>query len=152
MDKKKITTLFKRFRKANPSPTTELVYQTPFELLIAVILSAQATDVSVNKATAKLFKIANSPEKILALGETQLKKYIKTIGLFNAKAKNIIHLAGTLKSERGGKSYKKNVGEFLPSIKGRIIKRIIENNVICLNSFLPKRTAYIKKTIGKIPR
>ena len=87
---KKIREIFTRFRKANPKPTTELIYHTPFELLIAVILSAQATDVSVNKATAKLFQDANTPEKILNLGVTDLKKYIKTIGLFNTKAANII--------------------------------------------------------------
>lgn len=82
--------IFKRFKQANPNPTTELVYKNPFELLIAVILSAQATDVSVNKATVPLFKVANTPEKIHQLGESGLKKYIKTIGLYNAKAKNII--------------------------------------------------------------
>ncbi len=87
---KKICEIFLRFRHANPKPTTELVYHSPFELLIAVILSAQATDISVNKATAVLFRIANTPEKIAALGEAGLKKYIKTIGLFNSKAKNII--------------------------------------------------------------
>ena len=77
-------------KKASPSPTTELHYQTPFELLIAVILSAQATDVSVNKATAKLFPKANTPKVILALKEEGLKTYIQTIGLYNSKAKNII--------------------------------------------------------------
>lgn len=82
--------IFQRFQEANPSPTTELVYNTPFELLIAVILSAQATDVSVNKATEKLFPAANTPQSILALGEKKLSNYIKTIGLFNSKAKNVI--------------------------------------------------------------
>ena len=76
--------------KANPNPTTELVYHSNFELLIAVMLSAQATDVSVNKATPALFKIANTPQAIQALGETKLKNFIKTIGLYNSKAKNII--------------------------------------------------------------
>ena len=90
MNKAKRHEVFTRLRKENPQPTTELVYSSPFELLIAVILSAQATDVSVNKATARLFPIANSPDAILALGEEGLKKYIKTIGLFNSKAKNII--------------------------------------------------------------
>ena len=73
-----------------PAPTTELEYETPFELLIAVILSAQATDVGVNKATARLYPVANTPAAILALGADRLKTYIKTIGLFNAKAENII--------------------------------------------------------------
>ena len=82
--------MFRRLQAANPHPTTELVYSSTFELLIAVILSAQATDKGVNKATAKLFPIANTPEAIYALGEDGLKDYIKTIGLFNSKAKNII--------------------------------------------------------------
>lgn len=82
--------IFARLRKAIPEPTTELVFQSHFELLISVMLSAQATDVSVNKATAKLYPIANTPEAILALGETGLKKYIKTIGLYNTKAANVI--------------------------------------------------------------
>lgn len=90
MNSKTIRTIFLRFRKANPHPTTELVYHSHFELLIAVILSAQATDKSVNKATEHLFKIANTPEKILKLGETGLKHSIKSIGLYATKAKNII--------------------------------------------------------------
>jgi len=90
MNKAKRHEIFARLKQENPEPTTELVYSTPFELLIAVILSAQATDVSVNKATAKLFPIANTPEAMLALGEAGLKKHIKTIGLFNSKANNII--------------------------------------------------------------
>ena len=90
MNKARRHEIFTRLKNENPEPTTELVYSSPFELLIAVILSAQATDVSVNKATTRLFPIANTPEAILALGEEGLKKYIKTIGLFNSKAKNII--------------------------------------------------------------
>src|SRR5579863_2947916 len=90
MNNRKRYELFKRFQTQEPNPTTELKYSTPFELLIAVILSAQATDVSVNKATPKLFAIANTPEKILALGEEKLKEKIKTIGLYNTKAKNIL--------------------------------------------------------------
>ncbi len=81
---------FERLREVDPSPTTELNYKTPFELLIAVILSAQATDVGVNKATDRLYPVANTPEAILALGEDGLKDYIRTIGLFNSKAANII--------------------------------------------------------------
>ena len=90
MREKTVRDIFLRFRKANPHPTTELVYHTPFELLIAVILSAQATDKSVNKATEKLFPVANTPQKMLKLGEAGLKKYINTIGLYTGKAKNII--------------------------------------------------------------
>ena len=91
MNKAKRHEIFTRLQRENPTPTTELVYSSPFELLIAVILSAQATDVSVNKATAKLFAIANTPETLLALGEDGLKHYIKTIGLYNSKARNIIN-------------------------------------------------------------
>jgi endonuclease-3 len=90
MNKQKRTEIFTRLRAENPSPTTELHYRTPFELLVAVILSAQATDKGVNKATDKLFPTANTPESILALGEEGLKQYIKTIGLFNSKGANII--------------------------------------------------------------
>ncbi|HMB58122.1 MAG TPA: endonuclease III [Arenimonas sp.] len=82
--------LFARLAELNPHPKTELEYSSPFELLVAVILSAQATDVGVNKATRKLYPVANTPAKILALGEDGLKKYISTIGLFNAKAANVI--------------------------------------------------------------
>ncbi|MBA3536777.1 MAG: endonuclease III [Tatlockia sp.] len=90
MNNKKIRAIFERFRRQNPQPTTELNYNSDFELLVAVVLSAQATDVSVNKAMTKLFPIANTPEAILALGEEKLKDYIKTIGLYNSKAKNLI--------------------------------------------------------------
>lgn len=90
MNKNKRCEIFKRFQTLNPAPTTELKYSSPFELLIAVILSAQATDVGVNKATAKLFPVADTPEKIFRLGEDKLKEYIKTINFFRNKAKNII--------------------------------------------------------------
>jgi endonuclease-3 len=90
MNPQKRAEIFTRLQKNNPKPTTELKFASPFELLVAVILSAQATDKSVNKATDKLFPVANTPEAILKLGEDGLKTYIKTIGLFNSKAKNII--------------------------------------------------------------
>jgi endonuclease-3 len=90
MNKQKRTEMFSRWRDINPKPTTELEFSSPFELLVAVALSAQSTDVGVNKATRKLFPVANTPEAILALGEEGLKDYIKTIGLFNSKAKHII--------------------------------------------------------------
>lgn len=90
MNQKKCAAIFQRFHAHNPHPKTELIYSSPFELLISVILSAQATDKSVNKVTHILFGKANTPKKITALGLTNLKKYIKTIGLFNTKAKNII--------------------------------------------------------------
>lgn len=90
MNKAKRTEIFTRFRNENPKPETELNYSSTFELLVAVTLSAQATDVGVNKATDKLFPIANTPESIYALGVDGLIEYIKTIGLFNSKAKNVI--------------------------------------------------------------
>ena len=90
MNKEKRTKIFQRLRDDNPNPTTELNYSSTFELLIAVILSAQATDKGVNIATDKLFPVANTPEKILALGLDGLKSYIKTIGLFNTKAENVM--------------------------------------------------------------
>ncbi|OGT64793.1 MAG: endonuclease III [Gammaproteobacteria bacterium RIFCSPLOWO2_01_FULL_47_190] len=90
MNKQKRTRIFEQLKAHNPHPTTELKYRNPFELLVAVVLSAQATDVSVNKATEKLFTVANTPEAILKLGINGLKKYIRTIGLYNAKATNII--------------------------------------------------------------
>lgn len=99
MKKENIAEIFKRLKKHNPAPTTELNYASPFELLIAVILSAQATDKGVNKATDELYKVANTPEDILALKERGLKKYIKTIGLFNTKAKNIIKTCKILVDE-----------------------------------------------------
>ncbi len=90
MNREKRTEIFRRLQAENPAPTTELNYTTPFELLVAVLLSAQATDKGVNKATSKLFPVANTPESILALGVEELKQYIKTIGLFNTKAENLI--------------------------------------------------------------
>jgi len=90
MTKKQIQVFFERLREQRPHPKTELNYTSPFELLVAVTLSAQATDVSVNKATDKLFPVANTPEAIYALGVDGLKQYIKTIGLYNAKAENVI--------------------------------------------------------------
>ena len=96
MNKQKRLEMLTRWREANPHPETELNFANPFELLIAVILSAQATDVSVNKATHKLYPVANTPETIYSLGVDGLKAYIKTIGLFNAKAQNVIKTCGML--------------------------------------------------------
>ena len=97
-----IVELFTRLRALDPQPTTELEYTTPFELLVAVVLSAQATDVGVNKATRRLFPLANTPAAILALGEDALKRHINTIGLFNAKAANVIALCRLLLERHGG--------------------------------------------------
>ena len=102
MKRSDVVELFTRLREIDPHPTTELNYTTPFELLVAVVLSAQATDVGVNKATKKLYPVANTPQKILALGEEGLKRYISTIGLFNAKAKNVIALCRLLIDQHAG--------------------------------------------------
>lgn len=101
MNKEKRHAIFSRLRAENPNPTTELEFSSTFELLISVILSAQATDVSVNKATRELYKVANTPEAILALGVDGLKSYIKTIGLFNTKAENVIKTCAALIEQHG---------------------------------------------------
>ncbi len=127
MNQAKRSQLFERFSKREPNPATELKYSTPFELLVAVVLSAQATDVSVNKATQKLFSKANTPEKILALGEAGLKRYIKTIGLFNSKAKNIITACRVLLDEHGGEVPRERESlEALPGV-GRKTANVILN-------------------------
>jgi endonuclease-3 len=119
--------IFRRLQKANPRPKTELVYRSTFQLLVTVILSAQATDVSVNKATKPLFKIANTPEGLLALGETELKKYIRTIGLYNTKAKNILRTCRILLDEYGGEvPSDRKLLEALPGV-GRKTANIVLN-------------------------
>ena len=119
--------IFNRLRAANPKPTTELNFKTPFELLISVSLSAQATDVSVNNATVKLFAVANTPETILKLGETKLKKYIRTIGLYNSKAKNIIKACNILLSKHQGSVPQNRAAlEALPGV-GRKTANVILN-------------------------
>lgn len=102
MNKEKRVSILERLRANDPHPTTELVYTTPFELLIAVLLSAQATDVSVNKATAKLYPVANTPQAVWDLGVDGVKEYIKTIGLFNAKAENVIKTCRILLDKHQG--------------------------------------------------
>jgi len=101
MPRADVVEMFTRLRELNPHPKTELEYSSPFELLVAVALSAQATDVGVNKATRKLFPVANTPQAILDLGEEGLKRYISTIGLFNAKAKNVIAACRLLVEQHG---------------------------------------------------
>lgn len=103
MNAAKCRALFETLRDTNPSPTTELEYSSPFELLIAVLLSAQATDVGVNKATRRLFAVANTPQKILALGESGLIEYIKTIGLYKTKARHVMETCRILVERYGGK-------------------------------------------------
>ena len=127
MNKAKRHEIFSRLQKDNPQPTTELNYSTPFELLIAVILSAQATDKGVNKATEKLFPVANTPEAIYALGEDGLKKYIKTIGLFNSKAKNIIKTCKILIEEHNSQVPEEQKQlEALPGV-GRKTANVVRN-------------------------
>lgn len=127
MNPKKIRAIFERFKAANPKPTTELEHRTPFELLIAVILSAQATDKSVNLATRELFKHANTPEKIVALGVDGLSRYIRTIGLFNTKAKNIIETCRILLERHGGQvPDSREALEALPGV-GRKTANVILN-------------------------
>jgi endonuclease-3 len=119
--------IFTRLRAANPRPSTELHYGNPFQLLIAVILSAQATDVGVNKATRALFKKVRTPRAMLTLGEAGLKEYIKTIGLFNTKAKNIIKTCAILDEQHGGKVPEDRAAlEALPGV-GRKTANVVLN-------------------------
>ncbi len=119
--------MFTRFRAANPKPVTELEYTTPFELLIAVLLSAQATDVGVNKATRKLYPVANTPAAILALGEEELKTYLQTIGLYKTKAKNVIATCKILLEQHGGEVPRERAAlEALPGV-GRKTANVVMN-------------------------
>jgi endonuclease-3 len=119
--------IFRRLREASPKPTTELDYASPFQLLIAVILSAQATDVGVNKATRRLFPVAGTPAAMLALGEEKLKRYISTIGLYNAKAKNVIATCALLIERHGGEVPRTRVElEALPGV-GRKTANVVLN-------------------------
>lgn len=119
--------IFTRLRAHNPAPTTELQYSSPFELLIAVILSAQATDKSVNKATVRLFKVAPTPQKMLVLGENKLSEHIKTIGLFNTKARNIIKTCALLLERHHGQVPEDRAAlEALPGV-GRKTANVVLN-------------------------
>ncbi len=127
MNNEKRRAIFERLKSANPEPATELNYSTPFELLIAVILSAQATDKGVNKATEKLFPVADTPQAILALGENGLKKYVKTIGLYNNKARNIIKTCALLIEQHHGQvPHDRDALEALPGV-GRKTANVILN-------------------------
>ncbi|MGH8144983.1 MAG: endonuclease III [Rhodanobacteraceae bacterium] len=129
MKRTDIVELFHRLHELDPAPTTELVYATPFELLVAVILSAQATDVGVNKATKRLFPTANTPESILALGEDELKRHIATIGLFNTKAKNILAMCALLLERHGGEVPRtREELEALPGV-GRKTANVVLNTI-----------------------
>ena len=119
--------MFTRLRELNPHPTTELAYTTPFELLVAVVLSAQATDIGVNKATRKLYPVASTPQAIFDLGEDGLKRYINSIGLFNAKAKNVIALCRMLLDLHHGEVPPERVAlEALPGV-GRKTANVVLN-------------------------
>ncbi|MEE8544122.1 MAG: endonuclease III, partial [Gammaproteobacteria bacterium] len=127
MNAKKRRQLYERLAKTNPNPTTELTFRSDFELLVSVVLSAQATDISVNKATAKLFEVANTPAAILALGEDRLKPYIQTIGLFNSKAKNIVGACRILVEQHDGQVPRdREALEALPGV-GRKTANVILN-------------------------
>ena len=127
MNRKKVAAIFARLKSLNPQPTTELEYTTPFELLVAVVLSAQATDKSVNLATRTLFKHANTPQAIFALGVAGLSEYIKTIGLYNTKAKNVIELCRILLERHGGQvPESREALEELPGV-GRKTANVILN-------------------------
>lgn len=132
MNSRKRREIFIRLGQNNPNPKSELNYDSPFELLIAVILSAQATDVAVNKATAELFKVANTPQSMLALGEAGLKRYIQSIGLYNSKARNVIETCTLLVREHGAQVPKERVAlESLPGV-GRKTANVVLNTAFGL--------------------
>jgi endonuclease-3 len=127
MNAAKRAEIFRRLREANPKPTTELEYATPFQLLVAVMLSAQATDVGVNKATRRLFPVADTAQAMLALGEEKLKRHISSIGLFNTKAKNVIATCAILVEQFGGEVPDSRVAlESLPGV-GRKTANVVLN-------------------------
>lgn len=144
MNKEKRAEIFRRLREEKPTPTTELRYDSPFELLIAVMLSAQATDLSVNKATERLFPIANTPAAIYSLGEKKLKNLIKTIGLFNTKAKNVIKTCKILIDEHD--SQVPNTREALEALPG--VGRKTAN--VILNTAFREKTMAVDTHIFRV--
>lgn len=148
--------IFARFQAQNPSPTTELIYHSPFQLLIAVILSAQATDISVNKATKPLFKKAPTAQKLLNLGVDGLKEYIKSIGLYNAKAENIIKTCDILIRQHNGEvPQEREALEALPGV-GRKTANVILNTAfgqptIAVDTHIFRVSNRTKIAIGKTP-
>ncbi len=156
MNREKRREIFSRLKAANPRPTTELEYRSPFELLIAVILSAQATDKGVNKATARLFPVANTPEAIFSLGVDGLKSYIRTIGLFNAKAENIIKTCAILNDKHAGEVPRTRAElEALPGV-GRKTANVILNTAfgeptIAVDTHIFRVANRIGLTRGKTP-
>ena len=149
--------IFERLRAANPSPTTELEYSTPFQLLIAVVLSAQATDVSVNKATRSLFRDAPTPEAMLGLGEEGVRAHIRNIGLFNAKAKNVIAACRLLIERHGGEvPSNREALESLPGV-GRKTANVVLNTafgvpVIAVDTHIFRVANRTRLARGKTPR
>ncbi|MCB1827282.1 MAG: endonuclease III [Coxiellaceae bacterium] len=156
MNQAKREKIFEALKKNNPNPTTELVYKTQFELLVSVILSAQATDISINKATKPLFNVANTPEKIAALGEAGLKNYIKSIGLYNSKAKNILKTCQQLIKKHQSKvpSNREDL-EALPGV-GRKTANVILNtafghDTIAVDTHIFRVSNRTKLAPGKTP-
>lgn len=156
MTPEKKRAIFARFYTQNPHPTTELIYRTSFELLIAVILSAQATDKSVNQATQSLFTYANTPESILTLGEEGLKKHIKSIGLFNTKAKNILKTCEILITQHQSKvPNNRDALEALPGV-GRKTANVILNtafghSTLAVDTHIFRVANRTKLAAGKTP-
>ena len=154
MNKQKRLEILTRLRDNNPHPTTELNFSSPFELLIAVLLSAQATDVSVNKATDKLYQVANTPQAILDLGLDQLKDYIKTIGLFNTKAVNTIKTCQMLVNLHGGEVPENRAAlEALPGV-GRKTANVVLNTAfgwptIAVDTHIDRVSNRTKFAMGK---
>ena len=157
MNAAKRRAIFERLREANPSPTTELEYSTTFELLIAVMLSAQATDVSVNKATPSLFRAASTPDAMLALGEEGVRAHIRNIGLFNAKAKNVVATCRLLLDLHGGKvPDEREALERLPGV-GRKTANVVLNTafgvpVIAVDTHIFRVANRTRLARGKTPR
>jgi endonuclease-3 len=157
MNPQKRRAIFERFRAANPHPTTELEYSTPFELLVAVILSAQATDKSVNAVTRKLFPVARTPRAIAALGVAGLSKYIRTIGLWKAKANNVIATASAIADEHGDQVPRtREALEALPGV-GRKTANVVLNTVygeptIAVDTHIFRVANRTRIAPGKTPR
>ena len=157
MNAAKRRAIFETLRASNPSPTTELEYSTPFELLIAVMLSAQATDVSVNKATRSLFAVAATPEAMLALGEDGVRAHVRNIGLFNAKAKNVVATCRLLLDLHGGKvPGEREALERLPGV-GRKTANVVLNTafgvpVIAVDTHIFRVANRTRLARGKTPR
>jgi len=154
MNKTKRTEIYERLKNSNPKPTTELVYKSHFELLVAVMLSAQATDVSVNAATKKLYAVANTPESIIALGESKLRSFIKTIGLFNTKARNIIKTCEILVATHSSQvPDKRDSLEALPGV-GRKTANVVLNTAfgqptIAVDTHIFRVSNRTKLAVGK---